>query len=113
MDALEFKVRDAASKELASLGICAEDALTKALATSISKEVHVRARALLNNLETRTIKGVESVMTWRAIWVLERIGNEDARAILKELVHGSPGDPAAQEAKAALERLDRKAGMSP
>jgi TolA-binding protein len=47
-------------------------------------------------------------MTWRAIWVLERIGNEDARAILKELVDRSPADPAAQEAKAALERLDRK-----
>ena len=52
-------------------------------------------------------------MTWRAIWVLERIGNEDARAILKELVDRRPADPAAQEAKAALERLDRKYSIGP
>ena len=46
----------------------------------------------------------------RALAVLELIGSEDARTLLKELAGGAAGARATMEAAMALERVSRRAG---
>jgi len=49
----------------------------------------------------------------RAIWVLERIGTPEARAVLEDLAKGAPEARQTQEAKAALDWLDKRAAAKP
>jgi hypothetical protein len=49
----------------------------------------------------------------RAIEVLERAGTAQAKKILSKLAGGAPDARLTREAKAALERLTRKAATTP
>ena len=104
LDSDEFKVRDKATTELAKLGVLAEPALQKALTANPSLEVRSRIESLLEPFDNWAGMPLQ---TWRALAVLERIGSDDARQVLDGLAKGDPDARLTQEAKAALERLQR------
>jgi hypothetical protein len=106
LDSDEFEVRQSASAELAKLGALAEPALKAALAAKPSLEVRLRIELLLQKNEWPGMP----LQDWRALAVLERLGSEDARRVLQELAKGEPGARLTQEAKEALERLQRRIG---
>jgi hypothetical protein len=106
LDSEEFTVREKAATELAKLGAPAEPALKKALTANPSLEVRTRIEALLDLLDKNRWPRLP-LQTWRALAVLERIGNDDARHLLKGLSEGDPLAPVTQEAAAAIERLQR------
>jgi hypothetical protein len=105
LDAADFERREAASQKLARLGGLAETALKKAVVQSPSNEVRARARALLQSLANRKFKDVEHHLDRRIVWLLERIGSPDARALLQELAKPGSSYSAADDARAALKRL--------
>jgi WD40 repeat protein len=105
LDAADFERREAASRKLARLGGLAEAALKKAVAQAPSNEVRARARALLQSLASRKFKDIEHQLDRRIVWVLERIGSPDARALLQELAKPGSSYSAADDARAALKRL--------
>jgi hypothetical protein len=107
LDAADFERREAASRELARLGGLAEAALKKAVAQSASNEVRARASALLQSLANRKFKDVEHQLDRRIVWVLERIGSPDARALLQDLAKPGSSYSAADDARLALQRLAR------
>jgi HEAT repeat protein len=104
LDSEEFTVRAKAATELAKLDVRAEPALRKALAAKPSLEVRRRIESLLEELEKNRWPGMP-LETWRALAVLERIGSDDARQVLKGLSEGDPDSRLTREASAALERL--------
>jgi WD40 repeat protein len=108
LDADDFAVRQAASAELGRLGDQAEVPLRKALAQATSPEARARLEGLLNDVGGWIITEPESLRTVRAIWVLQRIGSNDARAILEDLSRGAAGARITQEAKAALAYLAKR-----
>src|SRR5207248_888000 len=105
LDSEEFTVREKAATELAKLGVPAEPALKKALAAKPSLEVRHRIESLLEEFSNNW-PGMP-LQTWRALAVLERIGSDDARHLLKGLSEGDPDSRLTQEAGAALERLGK------
>jgi len=107
LDNDDFQQREAASRELMHLGSHVESALRQALAHSPSLEVRRRIDALLQDLNQWAIKSPELLRCIRAIWVLQRIGTPEARAVLESLATGSSVARQTQEAKAALQFLDR------
>jgi hypothetical protein len=50
----------------------------------------------------------ERLRRWRAVEVLDYLGTDPARALLRELAKGSPAAPQTQEVRAALARLERR-----
>ncbi len=102
-----FKVRQAASKRLALLGDRALPALQKCLRVNPTLEVRRRALALVEAIAFPQVTAAE-LQTTRGVEVLERIGNAEARELLTALSQGDPLSRAAQEATAALRRLERK-----
>jgi hypothetical protein len=111
LDADEFEVRNRATSELEKLGAAAEPALRKALQTTTSAEVRLRAQRLLDGLGQ-----VESANDWfrtaRALEVLEQLDTPEARDQLKTLAEGGAEARLTTEAKAALARQSRRAGGS-
>ena len=108
LDADDFDKREAASAELAGLGKLAEPALRRALEDKPSAEVRVRAESLLKKLDSRQQSAVV-VQTLRALEILELIGTSQARAILESTAKGSVSPRVVEEAKASLDRLERRA----
>ncbi|HVS36081.1 MAG TPA: hypothetical protein VMS17_10915 [Gemmataceae bacterium] len=109
----DFDRREAASKELAELGDQAEAALRKALENNPSAEAHSRIDKLLKPLGQWVVTDPDTLRSLRAIWVLERIGTPEARAVLEDLAKGAPEVRQTQEAKAALDFLDKRAAAKP
>jgi hypothetical protein len=105
LDDDKFSVREAVTRELARLGPQAEGTLRTALRETTSAEARNRINSLLKTLETWAILDPETLRTVRAIWVLERIGNKEARSTLEDLAKGESSARPTQEAKAALARL--------
>ena len=95
---------DFRSQELAEAGVAAEDLLRKALDKEVSAEVKMRARELLERIAKNGV-APERLRSLRAIEVLERIGNNDARQMLEGLAKGDPDARLTQDARAELERL--------
>jgi WD40 repeat protein len=112
LDSERFETRDRASRELQQLGQRAEPALRKALEAKPSLEVTQRLRALLEQVEHRTLTA-EQLHALRAVDVLEHIGSTEAQTILRSLAAGAPGDCLTREAQAALERLTSQAKRQP
>jgi hypothetical protein len=112
LDADAFAVREEATHELAGLGKGAESGLRRALAESSSAEVRKRARELLERLE-REPPPAEWLLALRATETLEIIGSAEAREVLQALARGAPGARLTQEAKASLERPDRRPAEKP
>jgi WD40 repeat protein len=104
LDGDDFSARDRASQELSNLGEGAEPVLREKL----SKEIAVEARDRIEKLIEKC-KGhnppPEILGAVRGIEVLERIGSDDAVAILESLAKGIPSARQTQEAKDSLKRL--------
>jgi RNA polymerase sigma factor (sigma-70 family) len=112
LDDERFAVREQASRELTKYGDRAEPALRKALAEKPTLEVSRRLRALLDQLENRTLSR-EQLQALRAVEVLEHIGTSEARTVLRSLTTGASGDRLTREAKASLERLASRSHREP
>jgi hypothetical protein len=104
----EFQVRDKASRELAKYGEAVGGALRKAKKGEISLEQLRRIDRLLNLLPGPE-PGPEQLRTIRAVSALEQIGSPEARKVLAGLAAGADGARITQEAKSALERLEKRA----
>jgi RNA polymerase sigma factor (sigma-70 family) len=107
LDSDHFVVREKATAELEKLGESAEPALRQALEGKPSLEVRRRVGALLQKLRKESL-GPERLRELRALEVLERIGGNEVRELLRRLAEGVPEAGLTQEARAALERLDRR-----
>ncbi|HEV3261097.1 MAG TPA: hypothetical protein VG013_29870 [Gemmataceae bacterium] len=112
LDDKKFEVREQATRELQSLGKAAAPALGKFLRGKASPEARRRAQQALNNLEAPG-DSPEMLRVLRALEVLERIGTPEARQILETLSKGRPTARETQEAKASLERLDKRPTSRP
>jgi WD40 repeat protein len=112
LDDKDFDRREAASKELAAVGPQAEPALRKALDETTSAEVRSRIKPLLKALDEWVVTDPDQLRALRAIWVLERIGTPEARAVLEDLAQGAPEARQTQEAKNALDFLDKRAAAA-
>jgi WD40 repeat protein len=106
-----FAKREAAMKELERLGPQAESALRAAKA-SPSAEVRRRAERLLKSLGKGRPLTPEQQRDRRAVRVLEQAGTPEAHKLLEALAKDSRSWWTAQEAREALERLDRR-GQKP
>jgi len=102
LDDDDFDKREAAARELGRLGKQAEEVLRTALAKTTSEEVRKRALPLVKALEGWVITDPDTLRVIRAIWVLERIGTQDAKMILQELARGASELRVTQEAKSAV-----------
>jgi WD40 repeat protein len=100
-----FRVREAASRELAKLGTAAETTLRQALRDNPSAEMRRRAQELLDKIE----EDETAVRCWRrAIWLLEWKDAPEARRVLEAAAAGTLGEKVTQDAQAALARLDKR-----
>jgi WD40 repeat protein len=104
LDGDDFAAREAASRELTELRDRAEPRLRRALEDKPSLEMRRRLQAILAGPKRLS---VESLRTLRAIAVLERTGTPEARRIVEKLSSGA-ASPETREAKAALQRLNRR-----
>ncbi len=107
----QFKVRQAAIKALEGLGGHAEPALRQAVQGDIPLETRRRLEELLKRLDEPP--PLQAMRTIRAVQVLERIGNPEARAALAVVAAGAPAAPETRAARSALERLARRAVQAP
>jgi WD40 repeat protein len=108
LDADRYVTREQASKELAEAGARALPALQRALTKPPSPEVRLRARRLLNGLDSSTLPADELVAL-RGVQALEYMGTPRAKALLQKLSRGEPGERLRDEAAQALLRLKRPA----
>ncbi len=104
-----FTFRTNATDKLKALGDEVEDALRLALKKNPDAESHHRLERLLKEL-MHPVLTPDQVREVRAIEVLERIGNTQAREVLNKLAKGGRTTRRALEAQAALERLNRRTG---
>jgi hypothetical protein len=107
LDSETFAVREKAHKELQRLGTAAWPALREAMEKEPSPEFRRRAEKLLDpSIEFSS--SPDELRQERALHVLERIGSPESRSVLKKLATGAPEARLTREAKAALERLERR-----
>jgi RNA polymerase sigma factor (sigma-70 family) len=106
LDSDQFAARDAAGRELEQLAERAEPALRKLLAGQPSPEARRRAEMLVRQLEGPILPR-ERLQQQRALTALERIGGPQARQVFATLAEGSADAWLTQQAKAALERLEK------
>jgi len=99
----DFKVREAAEKQLRAWGDLAADELTAAEPTA-SAEQGERIRGLLGRLEGEETDP-ERLRLLRTVEVLERISSPAAKAVLEKLGTGVSASVVTREAKEALKRL--------
>jgi hypothetical protein len=107
LDSEEFAVRENAFKRLAELGKFIEGALRKAQAEKPSLEKHRRLDALLNKVKGDVVTNPAHRRAIRAVELLELIGTDAARKVLKELASGAEDAELTQQAKAALGRTGK------
>jgi Tol biopolymer transport system component len=107
LDDDEAIVREKATAELKILGKAAEPAMRQALEKAPSAEVDYRLKLLLSNLSGEAPRNIHLI---RVIEVLENQGTAEARTLLDQLAGKKNKEPMAQEAKAALERLNQRNG---
>lgn len=111
LNAEAFDVREAASAELAALLAKEEpgclDLLRELLKDQPPPEARRRAERLVAPYADKGLTPTgEALRGARVVAVLERIGTDEALALLKKLAGGAPGFQT-MEAKAALKRLGR------
>jgi hypothetical protein len=111
LDSDRFAVREKATRELTKLAEVVEPELRKTLAGSPSLEVRHRVERLLENIKAERLRpSAGRLQAIRAIEILERIGDADARRLLEVVAEGAPEAQLTTEAKAALERMVQSAG---
>ncbi len=104
LDDDNFKVRDAAERELAALGEQAIGPLEETLLLRPSAEAERRIRKLLKERET-DLYPPDELRRMRAVLMLERIGNADAKKSLETLAASKANVASVRQAREALERL--------
>jgi hypothetical protein len=108
LDSDKYAVREAAFRDLKTLGPVIEEELRKAAADEKnSAEVRKRVAKLLESWEKRPATP-EELRQVRTIEVLERIGTPEARAALSGIAGGAPGAWLTEQAALAVKRLDRR-----
>jgi RNA polymerase sigma factor (sigma-70 family) len=111
LDSRQFAVRQQAAAELETLGDQARTALQKALAGDVSLEVRQRVEHLLRKVTGRPTGNL--VRDLRAVETLELAGGTEARRELQALAAGAPAARLTREARAALQRLERRPAETP
>jgi RNA polymerase sigma factor (sigma-70 family) len=106
LDSDEFSKRDKATEELGRLEDKADGALRKALDGQPSVEARRRMERLIEKLDG--VNASEKMRTLRALGVLERIETSEGRELLELLAKGDADAWLTKEAKAALERLEKR-----
>ena len=101
-----FATRNQATKELEKLGDLAIPALKKVLTSQPTLETQRRIEPLLEKLTSGALTA-EQVRIVRAIEVLEKLGNSEARQVLDALAQGAPGALQTRQAQTVLDRLAR------
>jgi hypothetical protein len=108
LDSNQFAARKKATDELEKLGDLAEASLREVLNGKPSPEVKQRVDAMLQKLDGSVLTD-ERLRSARAIAALEQMGTADARQVLSKMAEGVPAALATKEAKAALERIEKRA----
>jgi WD40 repeat protein len=103
-----FADRDRGSRELEKLGGLAEQALRKALLGELALEVRQRVDKLLLKL-TGPLQTPEQLRAVRAVEILEHIGSNSSRRLLKKYAAGAAGARLTEDAKEAVRRLEKSA----
>jgi RNA polymerase sigma factor (sigma-70 family) len=98
-----FETRENAMREVEKLADMALPALRRAQKEPSSLEARRRVDRLLSRIEEAARQDL------RAVEVLEHIGTPEARGVLEALAKGAPEARLTREAKAALDRLERRA----
>jgi RNA polymerase sigma factor (sigma-70 family) len=111
LNADRFAVRQKATAQLQEIGEQAEAALRDELTRKPPLEVRQRIDQLLVQLEPAD--SPERIRMLRAIRVLEYVGTPEAKQVLERLAGGAPAALMTQEAKASLERLERRPVSTP
>jgi hypothetical protein len=91
LDSDDFRTREQAMRELTRCGPAAVLLLHAALEGKPSPEARVRIETLLKELHPWYIEDAETLRTVRAMWVLQRIGSPEAKALLDKLAPLAPG----------------------
>jgi WD40 repeat protein len=108
LDSDSFTERDQAASALAKLGRMAEPALRRALGAKPTAEAGRQMERLLEQLEA-PVSDADMRRALRAIEALERLGTPAAKQVLEDLATGAREAAQTQEARAALERLSKRA----
>jgi hypothetical protein len=103
LDDEHFAARQEASAGLERLGDAAEPALRRALRNHPTAEAGRRMEELLVRYEAGRLRAS------RAVEVAEHLGSAEARRLLEDLARGAPGAWLTEQARAARERLARRA----
>jgi RNA polymerase sigma factor (sigma-70 family) len=110
LDRDDFTTRQKATAELEQLEEKAAAAFRKALTERPSVEQRRRLEALLDKVfQSACVMTPERLRAERSLEALELSGTLEAREVLEKLAGGAPGVRLTEEAKAALERLERRA----
>jgi RNA polymerase sigma factor (sigma-70 family) len=104
LDSKSFRKRQAAGKQLQTLGPRALPALRQALAGDASVEQKKQIEKLLAELRVPQPLAAESLRSLRAVAVLERVASPDARRMLAELAQSGEAVQVTRAARAALGR---------
>jgi hypothetical protein len=107
LDAKEFKDREKAQDSLAELEATVEFSLRQALKDSRSEEATRRIKALLARLDIVNMPG-QRLRNVRTVQILEQIGSDQAKEVLRELGKGAREAILTQIAKAALGRMNNR-----
>ncbi len=109
LDSDQFADREKAAAELEKMGETALHALRQALEGQPALEKRRRLEQLIDKQQReKWSPSPERLRTLRSVEVLERIGNADARSMLKTLAGGAPGAWLTEDAKSSLDRVSRR-----
>jgi hypothetical protein len=106
LDSEQFETRTKATQELENIVAGAESVLRKKLEEKPSLEMKQRINQVLSKLDP-SAPG-DRLRALRAIQVLEYMGTAEAKEHLRALAKGVAEARLTREAKAALERLEKK-----
>jgi hypothetical protein len=112
LDSDRYAVRVQAIEKLKELEEGVRSVLGKILLSRPSLELRRRVEELIKRLE-QPVPPPDRLRGFRAVAVLEYIGNPEAQQVLKTLATGAPQVRLTQEAKASLARLARKTASRP
>jgi WD40 repeat protein len=108
----KFNVRERANSELEKLGDLAGPALQERLKGGPSLEMRQRMEKLVAKLNG-PVESPAVLQMLRGVEVLERIGTREAQDVLAALAKGAPGHRVTEDAKGAVERLQKTATQMP
>jgi WD40 repeat protein len=108
LDNADFATREAAHRELDALGSLAVPELRRALQRAPSPELRRRAHSLLEARQQEAHEP-QQMRLRRALQALEYMRTPEALQVLEQVARGDAQAPLTEDAKAALNRLNRRA----